>query len=395
VQVKEAVKSVESEMVEWRRHIHQHPEMGLDTVNTAALVSKVLREAGLEVREKVGRNGVVAILRGTKPGPTGKTIALRADMDALPVQEQTGASYASKVDGVFHACGHDTHTALMMGAAKVLSGMLDRFAGTIKFIFQPGEEGYRGANLMIEDGCLKDPKPDYIFAGHVGAMWGNTIGEIGVRPGPIMASSNSFILTITGKGGHGGAPHQAVDPVIIAAHIAVALQTIVSREIDPNRPAVITIGKIVGGTARNIIPETCTMSGTVRYIDKSLEDFIPARISEIASGIARSMRAEAKMDYVRINPPVANDPQATSLLAQAAAKIVGPDGVKTVEPTMGAEDMAWYFEEIPGSYFSIGSQNPDKGIVFPNHHAKFNIDEDALSIGASVFVQLCLDYLGS
>lgn len=372
-----------------------HPEIGLETPRTSGLVAKVLSDLGIEVRERVGGWGVVGLVRGEAPA-SGKrrTVALRADMDALPVQEDTGKEYASQTPGAMHACGHDTHVAMLLGVAKVLAGMKKDLPGDVKLLFQPGEEGGGGAKFMIDDGDLENPRPDIIFGAHVGTLWPLETGAVGVRPGPLMAASDNFIATIHGKGGHGAAPHLSIDPVSIAAHAVVALQTIVSREIDPNMPAVITIGKIHAGTARNIIPETCVIEGTVRYLDSALGKSMPARIREIIEGTAHAMRGEAQVQYNYGYPPLVNDAAATDFLAKSAAKVVGQDRVTTVPPTMGGEDMAYNLQKVPGTFYAIGTGNKAKGITYPNHHPKFDVDEDVLYIGTAVMVQAVIDYLG-
>jgi len=388
-----AAKAIEKDIVSIRREIHMYPEIGLETPRTSALVARLLRDLGVEVRERVGGYGVVGLIRGEVPGPA-KVVALRADMDALPVNEETGKDYASKVPGAMHACGHDAHVAMLLGASRVLSEMRNRFSGAVKLIFQPGEEGAGGAKYMIDDGCLEDPKPDIMFGLHVGTLWSAKAGQVGVRSGALMAASDSFVIEVHGKGGHGAAPHLSVDPVVISAQIVTALQTIVSREVDPIAPAVVTVGKIEAGTARNIIPETCTMLGTVRYIDRVLKDYIPARIRDIAGGVAASMRAEARVEYKYGYPPLVNDRSATEFLARSAASLVGPDNVLEVQPTMGGEDMAYYLERVPGTFFSLGSAGSDPSTWYPNHHPKFDIDESVLPLGAAVLAQACLDFLG-
>ncbi len=392
-----AAKAIEKDIVSLRRQIHMHPELQLDTVVTAALAAKVLRDLGIEVREHVGGNGVVGLLRGEGPGHdlgNALTVALRADMDALPITEETGKEYCSRIPGVMHACGHDAHTAILLGTAKILSDMRKQFAGNVKFIFQPGEEGAGGAERMIKDGCLENPRPDLVLGAHVGSLWPLGLGQIGVQAGPLMAASDRFTVTVRGKGGHGAAPHMSVDPVVIAAQIVVILQTIVSREIDPITPAVVTVGMIKAGTANNIIPETCEIRGTVRYLDRRLAKAIPQRIKEIAEGTAAAMRGQATVEYFYGYPPLVNDAAATDFLAKSAASVVGPDNVRPVPPTMGGEDMAYYLEQVPGTFFGIGTANPAKGTDFPHHHPKFDVDEDVLHVGAAVFAKACLDFLG-
>jgi len=397
VTVRERAKAIEDKIIAWRREVHRHPELMLDTVKTAALVSSALREMGIEVREGVGGNGVVGLLRGEAPSTPGeaiRTIALRADMDALPVKEETGLPFASEIPGLMHACGHDAHVAMLLGAAKILSDMRKEFRGNVKFIFQPGEEGAGGARLMIEDGCLEDPRPDAIIGAHVGSLWNVGNGQAGFRPGPLMAASDRFEIFIQGKGGHGAAPHASVDPVVVGSHIVTALQTIVSRAISPTEPAVVTVGVIQAGTANNIIPDTCTMKGTVRYMKRDLGPYIKKRITEIACGVAAAMRAEAKVTYHFGYPPLVNDEDLTNRVRASAAKVVGEENVVTAGMTMGGEDMAYYLEKIPGTFFAIGTGNEAKGIMYPNHHPKFDVDEDVLYIGSAIFVQACLDFLG-
>ena len=391
-----AAKAIENDIISLRREIHVHPELGLETPHTSALVARVLGDLGIEVRERVGGHGVVGLLRGEGSGHSlgdGLTIALRADMDALPITEETGKEYGSKIPGLMHACGHDAHTAILLGAAKVLSDMRKEFAGNVKFIFQPGEEGAGGARPMIKDGCLETPRPDMILGAHVGSLWGIGSGQIGIRRGPLMAATDRFTVTVRGKGGHGAAPHMSVDPVVIAAQIVVMLQTIVSREIDPLTPAVVTIGMIKAGTANNIIPETCELRGTVRYLDRSLAKVIPQRIKEIAEGTAGAMRGQAVLEYFYGYPPVVNDPAATDFLANSAASVVGADNVRQVQPTMGGEDMSYYLEQVPGTFFGIGTATPGRGTDFPHHHPKFDVDEEVLHVGVAVFAQACLDFL--
>ncbi len=397
---REAAKAIESRIVAWRREVHRHPELQLETVRTAALVSFALRGMGIEVREGVGGHGVVGLLRGEgypgrgSPGGAIRTIALRADMDALPVNEETGLPYASEVPGLMHACGHDGHVAMLLGAAQILSDMKKGLRGNVKFIFQPGEEGAGGARLMIADGCLEDPRPDAIIGAHLGSMWNVGNGQAGFRSGPLMAASDRFEVFVQGTGGHGAAPHASVDPVVVASHIVTALQTIVSREVNPTEPAVVTVGAIQAGTANNIIPDTCLMKGTVRYMDRDLGPFMKRRIKEIAESIASGMRAKATLEYHFGYPPLVNDEDITNRVRASAAKVLGEENVLTAGTTMGAEDMSYYLERIPGTFFALGSGNEAKGIVYPNHHPKFDLDEDVLHLGSAIFVQACLDFLG-
>jgi amidohydrolase len=393
-------KAIEDQIVAWRREIHRHPELQLETVKTAALVSSALRDMGVQVREGVGGSGVVGLLRG-EGAPAGegleveaRTIALRADMDALPLQEETGLPYASERPGLMHACGHDGHVAMLLGAAKILSDMRKDFWGNVKFIFQPGEEGAGGARLMIKDGCLENPRPQAIIGAHLGSLWNVGNGQAGFRAGPLMAASDSFQVFVQGMGGHGAAPHASVDPVVVASHILVALQTIVSREVNPTEPAVVTVGAIEAGTANNIIPDTSLMKGTVRYMNKDLGPFISRRIRELAESVASGMRAKATVRYDFGYPPLVNDAGVTGRVKASAAKVLGEDNVVVAGLTMGAEDMSYYLEKVPGTFFALGSGNEEKGIMYPNHHPKFDLDEDVLHLGSAIFVQACLDFHG-
>ncbi len=386
-------KAVEKDIIGWRREFHRHPELLMDTFRTAGTVAKALAGFGLEVKFLVGNTGVVGLIRGDKAADPGKTLAIRADMDALPVVEETGLPFSSEVAGVMHACGHDAHMAMALGAAKILSELKGEFSGNVKFIFQPGEEGSGGARFMIAEGVLEDPKVDAIIGGHVGTLWPVKTGQVGLKPGPFMAASDTLKITVTGKGGHGAAPDQSVDPVVVSAQIALALQTIVSREVSPVIPVVVSIGVIRAGTAGNIIPDSCVMEGTVRYLDREMSSFIPGRVKEIARGIASSMRCEADVRYELGYPPLINDPGTTAFLKETAARLLGPqNAVELSMPIMGGEDMAYYLQQVPGTFFALGSSDPSLGPTYPNHHPKFDIDENALHVGAALFAQAALDF---
>ncbi len=389
----EAAKRTEDKIIAWRRQVHANPELGLDTPETEALVAGELRSMGLEVTTGLAEHGVVGLLRGG--GRKARTFAIRADMDALPVTEDTGLPFASKIPGRMHACGHDSHVAMLLGAAQILSGMKDEVPGNVKFIFQPGEEGAGGARIMIEQGVLESPKVDAIIGGHVGTLWDVTAGQIGIKAGPLMAASDHFTIIVRGKGGHGAAPHLSVDPIVIASHIVIALQTILSRDIKPVSPAVVTVGAIKAGTAFNIIPNECAVHGTVRYLDEESAALIPLRMREIAEGIAKAMKGSASVDYRRGYPPTVNDPAMTDLVKDVASKIVGEKNVVIVDPTMGAEDMSYFLQRVPGAYFCIGTGNPKKGTDYPNHHPKFDVDEDVLHLGSALFAQAAIDYLSA
>ncbi|MBM3266878.1 MAG: amidohydrolase [Candidatus Sericytochromatia bacterium] len=384
------VEALSAELYELRRQIHQQPELGFEETRTARLVASRLEGLGLEVQTGVARTGIVALVRGARPG---RTVLVRADMDALPVAEETSAPYKSQVPGVMHACGHDGHTAVLIGLAKVLAAKREQIAGTVKLVFQPAEEGPGGAEPMIAAGVLEDPKVDAAIGFH---LWNNLpVGQVGVRPGPIMAATDQVDITIKGKGGHGAKPHLSVDAVVVASHVVTGLQSIVSRMVNPLHSAVITMGTINGGFRHNVIAPAVSLSGTVRTYEKGLRDEMPRRIERMVRGICEAMGATYAIDYVRVYPPTVNDPAMTDLVRAAAAKVVGADNVIHVEPSMGGEDMSYFLDAVPGSYFFLGSANSERGLDQPHHSPGFDFDEAALPIGLQVLQQAVFDYLGS
>ncbi|HEY9857289.1 MAG TPA: amidohydrolase [Stenomitos sp.] len=383
------VDAIAPEMVANRRDFHMHPELGFEEVRTAGRLVQLLTGYGLEVETMVG-TGVVAYLRGAKPG---KTLLVRADIDALPVQEIATPPYRSIHDGKMHACGHDAHMAILLGVARVLAKRQNELAGTVKLVFQPAEEGPGGALPMIEAGVLEAPKVEAAIGFHV---WNTLpVGQIGVRSGPVMANTDQFDLFIEGKGGHGAMPHLSVDAIAVAGQVITALQTIVSRNVSPLDSAVLTLGKIRGGDRHNIIAQTVELSGTVRSFSPAVGDLLPTRIEALVSGITRAMGASYRLDYQRTYPATVNDPGMTELVRQAAVKVVGEEHVVEAEPSMGGEDMAYFLKEVPGCYFFIGTANPEKGLDNPHHHPSFDIDERGLSLGAKVVIQAIYDYLGA
>ncbi|MDR1731994.1 MAG: amidohydrolase [Synergistaceae bacterium] len=386
--VKERAKALNPEMVEWRRQLHSNPELSLELPWTEAFIAGELEKLGVEkIQKGVGGHGVVGLIEGKKPG---KVLGIRADMDALKVQEDTGLSFASK-NGWMHACGHDAHMAMLLGAAAMLMESRDQLQGTIKLIFQPSEEDGRGAPAMIKDGVLENPKVDAILGLHTGGLWeGAVAGEIGYCSGPMMASSDWFTVTFTGKGGHGATPHVTVDPISIACHVYSVVQTIVSRETSPLHPALVTVASIHAGTTNNVIPPTAVMEGTFRALTPETRQFLRDRFKQICEEVAHAMRGTAKVEYRYAPPPVINDPAMTEKLRKAAAALLGEDHVHPIkEPTMGAEDMAFFMEKVPGTFFFHPSFRTD-GSSFPHHHPKFDIDESVLWVGAGTFVQFAL-----
>lgn len=386
------VAELSAELVACRRDFHRWPELSFREVHTAARIASELQAMGLEVQTGVAKTGVVGLLRGGRASSAdAKTLLLRADIDALPLDEQNDVSYRSRNPGVMHACGHDAHMAMLLTAIRILAEQRESLAGNLKFVFQPAEEGPGGADLMIAEGVLDAPRVDAAIGFHI---WNDLpVGVIGVRPGPLMASSDEFEIVIEGQGTHAADPHLGVDAVVVAAHVLTALQSIVSRQVSPLDSAVLSVGKIVSGSAHNVIAQTAHMSGTVRTFNEELRATMPGRIERLIEGVAAAFGAKARLDYRYQYPVLVNAPELTTLVRRAAERSVGFERVITAEATMGAEDMAYFQREVPGCYFLIGSANPDKGCDKPHHHPQFDIDEDAMPLGVQVIVQAALDYL--
>ncbi len=380
------------DLVALRRDLHEHPETAFEEVRTSGIVAQRLHSLGLEVHTGIAKTGVVAYLHGSKEGG-GKTLAIRADMDALPVEELNEIEYRSQIEGKMHACGHDGHTSILLTVAELLTRRRDDFAGTVKFIFQPAEEGAGGAAMMTEEGVMEDV--DNVIGLHLITTF--PIGRVGVYPGTIFAAADKIRLTVHGKGGHGGMPDTAVDPIMIAAHIITALQSLVSRETSPFSPAVVTIGMIHAGTASNIIPETVEMVGTMRAFTAEHRAYLARRVEEVATGIALSMRGSCDVSIYDGCPPCVNNAEMTELVHRAAIASVGEDRVDTDERilTTGADDMAHFLNSAPGCYFVVGARNEQKGAQYPHHHPRFNVDEDAFPIAVEVLTRAALDFLSS
>lgn len=371
-----------------RRDFHQHPELGLKEFRTANIVARELSALGLEVHTGVGETGVVSLIEGKQPGPV---VLLRFDMDALPIQEQTGAEYASLTPGVMHACGHDAHVAVGLTAARLLNEHRNDFSGTVKLVFQPGEEGLGGAEKMIADGILDDPRPDIALALHV---WNEKpVGWIGVVPGPVMAAADTFTVKITGKGGHGAGPHLTIDPVVAASQVISALQTIVSRNINPLKTAVVTVASIHAGDAFNVIPAEVELKGTLRTFETEVRDVVVRRFTELVNNISLAMGCQAEIEIKSITPAVVNDPAITSRVQQVFQHMLPTDTLDFQTTTMGAEDMAFILQEIPGCYYFIGSANPARHLDAPHHNSRFDIDEFILSKAAGLMVASALEFL--
>jgi len=383
--VRALVKNVKDYVIDLRREFHMYPERSGEEFRTSQRVKEELDKLGIPYTT-AGGTGVIGIIKGEKPG---KTVALRADMDALEVYEKNDIPYKSKTDGLMHACGHDGHTAMLLGAAKVLSMIKNELKGCVKLFFQPAEEIAQGALKMIDDGAMEGV--DSVFAIH---LWsGLPMGKISVEAGPRMAAVDVFDITVNGKGGHGSAPHEGVDALVAASDIVMALQTIVSRELSPLEPVVVTVGKLVAGTRFNVLASEAKLEGTNRYFNPKIKDVLPQAIERMAKNVAAGYRAEAHLNYQFATSPVINDPECSALATRAVEKILGKDGLIEYEKVMGGEDFAEFLKKAPGALALVGIGNEEKKTTYPHHHPNFNIDEDALEIGVALYVQYALDYL--
>jgi amidohydrolase len=384
--IRPEIKDIEKNIIDWRRDFHQYPELGFDEYRTSKIIGEALKEMGLAPQMNVGKTGVTADLTFGE----GPTIALRADMDALPMQETSGLDFSSKHDGVMHACGHDGHMAMLLGAAKVLTQNGDSFNGTVRFIFQPAEEGAGGARYMIEDGCLDGV--DEIYGIHV---WNyQPVGEVGITDGPVLAAADMFEIKIKGIGGHGAAPQGTIDAVVVASHLVQAFQTIVSRNTNPLESTVVTIGTISGGHNFNIIADEVTLSGTARAYTEENRNLIKTRMTEIIDGVAKTFGAEISFDYEDGYPPTINHTDPVNKVLKAAERVVGE---KAGMPylSMGGEDFSYYLQKIPGCFFFVGSApNDQKLFETPHHCSHFTMDERALLVGPSIYLNLVDDLLG-
>lgn len=375
---------------EHRCWLHQHPEPSGQEKETSAYVAQVLRDMGLEPTEHVGGYGVTALIQGKGPG---KCVGLRADMDALPLTESTGLACTSLTPGMAHSCGHDAHTAMLLGAAYVLNEWKDTFCGTVKLVFQPAEENVAtsGARKMIEDGVLENPKVDAMFGQHVWPTF--PVGKVGIRDTQMMASSDRLYLTVRGKSTHGSAPENGVDAVMIAAYVVTALQSIVARNVSPLDSAVISFGNIHGGTAYNIITDEVTLEGTCRNLNPEIRNSMPERIENIIKGVVEGMGGTYEFTYLRGYSPTVNDPAKAALVKAAIVDAVGEEGLLMPErPALGGEDFSFYCEKVPSAFFWLGCQDPEKP-AYPIHHGAFTPAEEALPIGMEVLVGAALKFL--
>lgn len=391
-QIKVLASEFADDVVQIRRHIHANPELSFQEYETAKYVAEQLRLLGIEPKEGVAETGLTALIKGNNP--ESRTIALRGDMDALPILEANDIDYKSTNEGVMHACGHDVHTACLLGAARILNNLKDQFDGTIKLVFQPGEEkNPGGASLMIKDGALKNPTPDGMLGQHV--MPFIPVGKVGFREGMYMASADEVYLTVKGKGGHAALPDKVIDPIIIASHILVALQQVVSRNADPKTPTVLSFGTINGGQAQNIIPDEVKISGTFRALNEEWRFEAHKRITQIAKGIAEGMGGECDVNIDVGYPFLTNDESTTRVARSAASEYLGAENIVDLDLWMGAEDFAFYSHEVPSCFYRLGTGNEEKGTTNGVHTPNFNIDEDAIEIGIGLMAWIALNQLNN
>jgi amidohydrolase len=378
-------QAVIDEVVATRRDLHAHPELGFEEVRTSRVVAARLRELGYEVHEGIGVTGVVGVMHGARPG---KTIMLRADMDALPLAEENVLPFASTVAGAMHACGHDGHVAILLGAARVVAARRDELAGTLVLCFQPAEEGKGGAKAMVDEGMLERFGVERAYALHLYSQL--PTGVVGLREGPFYASSDSIEIRIEGRGGHGAAPHLSIDPILVAAEFVASVQKVVSRQIDPMEPAVVTIGAISGGTTHNVIPSAVTLLGTVRAFDHGVRERMAERIERVLRGVCEASGATYSFDYQWRYPVTSNDAAQAGYVREVAERTLGSERVVRSPRHMGAEDFSFFALRVPACMFMLGSSG-DEHTSFPHHHGRFDIDEDALETGVRMMTALAFD----
>jgi amidohydrolase len=383
--------ALQEQLVAWRRDLHMHPELGFEEVRTAGLVTEHLERLGYEVFTGIAKTGVVGVLRGGRPGPT---VMLRFDMDALPMQEFNEVEYASQTPGVMHACGHDGHVAIGMGVAVLLQQRREELPGAVKLVFQPGEEGMNGAEVMVKEGALDEcgPRPDAAFGLH---LWTQSpLGEGGTTVGPMMAAAERWELKVEGRGGHGAQPHQTADPLVAAAQIVSALQTIVSRNVDPQKTAVVTVGTLHGGTAFNIIPPEAQLSGTIRTFEEEVRQVVLQRMETLCQGVGAALGVETDLTIEMLTPAVVNDAGAARLMQEVAGELLGQENMRDDLRTMGSEDMAYFLNEVPGSFMFLGAGNAERGLDYPHHNPRFDFDEAALPLGVAIMAETATRFLG-
>lgn len=375
------------DMVDWRRHMHRYPELSYHETATSSFVADLLESFGLRVRRNVGGHGIVADLEGAAEGPT---VALRADMDALPIQDEKTCEYASTVPGVMHACGHDGHTAALLGAAKILSTLKDQLRGNVRFLFQPAEElSPGGAAPMIEEGALDGV--DAVYGVHLWSQF--PVGSVYCKAGPAMAAPDEFVIEIIGKGGHGGLPHETVDSLMIGAHLVVNFQSIVSRNMNPVDQTVISVGSFHAGSGFNVIAERTRLNGTVRTFNQQVRERIKERIGKVTADTCSMFDAEFVLDYKFGYPPLVNHEEEAERFFRVANRIFNADQVKELPFIMAGEDFAYYLEKVPGCFMFVGAGNKEKGIQVPHHHPRFDIDETAIGQTAKLLIHMALDFM--
>lgn len=390
--LKEA-KKIENEIIELRRKLHRNPEIGFELKETNKIVEDFLKKENIPYY-KVAKSGIVATIKGEKQSSKEKTIAIRADMDALPLIEKKETVYKSNTEGCMHACGHDGHTAMVLGAGKVLNSLKNSFSGTVKLFFEPAEETTGGAQIMIKEGVLLNPKVDSVLGLHVDENL--ECGKIGIKRGTVYASSNPFIIKIFGSGAHGASPNKGIDSILIASEVVLALQSIVSREMSPTSPAVITVGKINGGRAQNAIADEVILEGMIRTVKIEDRKFITKRFREVVEGIVNCKRGKCEITIHEGYPCLLNDNNIYDFFYKSAEEIVGKDNIKIYEePTMGVESFSYFSLEVPSMFYWLGCRNEEKDIIYPAHSSLFDIDEEALAIGVAIHSKMAVDFLNS
>jgi amidohydrolase len=386
--LKADILSLKDEMISLRRDFHMYPELGMQEHRTAGIIENYLRGLGLEVKAGIAETGVVCVIEGNGPG---KTLMLRADMDALPLDEKNDIPYCSRNEGLMHACAHDGHMAILLALAKLLNNRRNEFSGKIKLVFQPAEENAAGAFFMINEGVLENPDVKAALGLHL--FTSIPIGFVGIREGVAMSCADIFSITINGKSGHISQPEKGIDAIHIAGHVITSLQSLISREISPQAAAVVHIGMINGGTANNIIADRVALSGSVRTFDDKIRTHIEDRMGGIVNNIAAAFRGTSSFNYLRGYPGLKNDKTITQLVKEVAGSVLGPEKIITPEPIMGSEDMSFFLEKVPGCFFFVGAGNKEKGLNHPHHNEFFNFDEDALVIGAEIMARAAFSYL--
>ncbi|WP_248926471.1 M20 metallopeptidase family protein [Paenibacillus hamazuiensis] len=383
----QAIQKNFPQMVEWRRYLHEHPELSFQEAETAGFIAARLGQWGIDVKTGIGGHGVVGFLQGGRPGPT---VALRADIDALPIQDEKSCEYASKNPGVMHACGHDAHTSTLLGVARTLSQIREQIPGNVVFLFQPAEEVSPGGALpMIRDGALDGV--DAVYGVHLWTPF--PVGTAATRPGPFMAAADEFVIDIKGKGGHGGLPHQTIDSIVIASHLVVNLQTIVSRTADPTEACVVSVGSFHGGTSFNVIAETTRLIGTVRTFNPDLREAVKERMERIVASTCSMFGASYELDYKYGYPPLINHDAEARRFFKVGTQLLGKDAISESPLIMAGEDFSYYLQHKPGCFMFVGAGNAGKQAEYPHHHPRFDIDEEAMSHAAKLLIGMALDYM--